>query len=378
MAVGKRRKFLISTKGGFMISERNKKPRRMFRRPSGRTIIILIAILIPLAIIASYVDFPATIAFVQHYFAPHNNFTYHGHTNYVGGVAWSPDGKRIASASGDDTVQVWDAFTGGHVLTYRGHSSDVVTVAWSPDGKYLASGSVDTTVQVWNATTGQHIFTYRGHTDTVFAVAWSPDGKRVASASNDGTVQEWEASTGKRIVTYSSQTTAKGVPAPWNTVAWSPDGKRIAVGGNGDVQIWNAATGGNVAYYGYHGGTVHEVAWSADGKYIASATSNIVQLWDIATGKNVYTYYGHSAEVFAVAWSPNGKRVASGDGDGLVLVWDALSGGHTYTYRGHADYYPGHNTSGTNAAINSVAWSPDGKHIASASSDSTVQVWQPL
>ena len=214
-----------------MISERNKKPRRIFRRPSGRTIIILIVILIPLAIIASYIDFPATIAFVQHYFAPHNNFTYHGHTNYVGGVAWSPDGKRIASASGDDTVQVWDAFTGGHVLTYRGHSSDVVTVAWSPDGKYLASGSVDTTVQVWNATTGQHIFTYRGHRDTVFAVAWSPDGKRVASASNDGTVQEWEASTGKRIVTYSSQITAKGFPAPWNTVAWSPDGKRIAVGG---------------------------------------------------------------------------------------------------------------------------------------------------
>ena len=203
----------------------------------------------------------------------------------MGGVAWSPDGKRIASASGDDTVQVWDAFTGGHVLTYRGHSSDVVTVAWSPDGKYLASGSVDTTVQVWNATTGQHIFTYGGHRDTVFAVAWSPDGKRVASASNDGTVQEWEASTGKRIVTYSSQTTAKGVPAPWNTVAWSPDGKRIAVGGNGDVQIWNAATGGNVAYYGYHGGTVHEVAWSADGKYLALAA------WNRATSEQEITIW---------------------------------------------------------------------------------------
>ena len=80
--------------------------------------------------------------------------------------------------------------------------------------------------------------------------------------------------------------------------------------------------------------------------------------------------------VFAVAWSPDGKRIASGDSDGLVLVWDAFTGGHTYTYRGHVDYYPGHYTSG--AAVNSLAWSPDGKHIASASSDSTVQVWQPM
>src|SRR5437588_234789 len=276
-----------------MLNRQGKKQRRFFRRPSGRTIFILIVILFPLAIIASYIDFPASVAFIRHYFTPPNHFTYHGHTAYISGVVWSPDGKRIASASGDGTVQVWDALNGSHVLTYRGHSSDALSVGWSPDGKYLASGGLDTTVQVWNATTGAHILTYRGHTDAVFAVAWSPDGIRIASASNDGTVQEWEATTGKRIVTISSSPSVKGPLAPWNTVAWSPDGKRIAIGGNGDVQIW-----------------------------------------------------------------------------------DAFTGGHTYTYRGHVDYYPGHYTSG--AAVNSLAWSPDGKHIASASSDSTVQVWQPM
>ena len=202
-----------------MLNRQGKKQRRFFRRPSGRTIFILIVILFPLAIIASYIDFPASIAFVRHYFTPPNHFTYHGHTAYVSGLAWSPDGKRIASASGDGTVQVWDALNGGHVLTYRGHSSDALSVGWSPDGKYLASGGLDTTVQVWNATTGEHILTYRGHTDAVFAVAWSPDGTRIASASNDGTVQEWEATTGKRIVTMSSSPSVRGPLAPWNTVA---------------------------------------------------------------------------------------------------------------------------------------------------------------
>src|SRR6266568_3791559 len=131
------------------------------------------------------------------------------------------------------------------------------------------------------------------------------------------------------------------------------------------------------SYYGYHAGTVHDLAWSPDGKYIAIGSDNTtVLLWEIATIKNIYNYTGHISDVFAVAWSPDGKRIASGDGDGLVLVWDAFTGGHTYTYCGHADYYPGHYTSG--AAVNSLAWSPDGKHIASASSDSTVQVWQPM
>jgi len=121
------------------------------RRSRRRMIIILGVVLVVILALVFFTDVPGEIAFVVHFVTPPNHFTYHGHSDYVSAVAWSPDGKRIASASGDHTVQVWDATNGGHVYTYRGHASDVLTVAWSPDGKYLASGSLDTTVQVWNA-----------------------------------------------------------------------------------------------------------------------------------------------------------------------------------------------------------------------------------
>ena len=119
-------------------------------------------------------------------------YTYRGHSSGVGAVGWSPDGKRIASGSADNTVQVWDATDGGNVYTYRGHSSAVNAVAWSPDGIRIASGGIDNTVQVWDATNGSNIYTYRGHSSAVNVVAWSPDGKRIASGSVDQTVQVWQ------------------------------------------------------------------------------------------------------------------------------------------------------------------------------------------
>ncbi len=129
-----------------------------------------------------------------------------GHSNRVSSVAFSPDGKRLASASGDNTVKVWDPQTGQELLTFREHSRPVTSVAFSPDGKRLASASSDKTVKVWDARTGQELFSLQGHTDDVNSVVFSPDGKRLASASDDQTVKVWEAQTGQELLTLKGHT----------------------------------------------------------------------------------------------------------------------------------------------------------------------------
>jgi Tol biopolymer transport system component len=213
-------------------------------------------------------------------------FTYRGHKDQVIFMAWSPDGKRLASGGGntfetnktsDPTVQLWDAIDGHHIFTYRGHTDSVFAIAWSPDGRRIASCSKDKTVQVWDARDGHHIFTYTGHTDGVIDVAWSPDGKHLASAGADKTVQVWDATDGHHIFTYTGHT-------DWVFgVSWSPDGTRIASGGDKTDQVWDAANGGNVIVYNNHTDSVIRVTWSPDGKLVASSSfDGTVQIWSPA------------------------------------------------------------------------------------------------
>jgi WD40 repeat protein len=299
-------------------------------------------------------------------------FTYTGHTEPVFSVAWSPAGKRLASASYDNTAQVWNADTGGAPLViYRGHSGLVGAVAWSPDGKRIASGGFDKTVQVWDAATGgSPLITYWGHAGVIESLAWSPDGRHIASASYDNTVQVWDAATGgSPLVTY------KGHTAFVESVAWSPDGQQIAsASADKTLQVWDAVTGGaplityNVHLYGNKYG-ISSVAWSPNGEQIATGGyDNKVQVWDATTRKGVLaTYIGHIGSVESVAWSPDGRHIVSGAFDSTVKLWDSDTGGNALvTYTGHA------------LAVSSVTWSPDSKHIASASYDNTVQVCQAI
>jgi WD40 repeat protein len=298
---------------------------------------------------------------------------FRGHPARVNAAAWSPDGKQIASASDDHTVQICNAKTGTTSLTYRGHSAEVFTVAWSPDGKYIASAGADKTVQVWEAATGNSIKTYKGHSDQVNATAWSSDSRLIASGSDDHTIQVWNIASGEVAMIYSQHTA--GVLA----VAWSPDNTVIASGSWDNtvkafstIQTESFAIGETVFDYRGHTAEVYAVAWSPDGKRIASASADkIVQVGNGINGATLFTYTGHSDVVHAVAWSPDGKRIASASADSTVQLWSAQTKQKTtrdkqFTYRGHSN------------SVCAVAWSPDGKRLASSSSDNTLQVWRPV
>jgi WD40 repeat protein len=206
--------------------------------------------------------------------------TLRGHAGFVDGVAFSPDGKRLATASWDSTAKVWDAVSGQELLTLRGHSGGVSGVAFSPDGKRLATASDDATAKVWDAISGRELLTLRGHSNIVISVAFSPDGKRLATASGDDTAKVWDAVSGQELPTL------RGHDRPVMGVAFSPDGKRLATTSQDDT----------------------------------------AKVWDAVSGQELLTLRGHDSAVMGVAFSPDDKRLATASYDSTAKVWDAFSG----------------------------------------------------
>jgi RNA polymerase sigma factor (sigma-70 family) len=298
---------------------------------------------------------------------PKLRFTLEGHRNFVTSVAYSPDGKTLASAGVNRTIKLWDVATGREKATFARHSdahpvpysTDLKAVVFSPDGKLLASGSADKTIQLCDVDTGKVLAILRGHTDGVTSLAFSPDGKTLASASLDETIRLWDVATRKQ------RATLKGHSEWVWSVVFSPDGKALAsASGDRTVRLWNVAAGTEQATLKGHRYTVHAVAFSPDGKTLASAgMDKAIQLWDVASRKNTATLRGHASDIHALVFSRDGKTLASASGDDTVKLWDVATGKVKATLTGHTD------------RVTCVGFSPRGRGLATGSHDGTIKLW---
>ncbi|AUX40495.1 uncharacterized protein SOCE26_018960 [Sorangium cellulosum] len=281
------------------------------------------------------------------------------HPDALHSAAFSPDGRRIVTASLDNTARVWNADGTGEPLILRGHEEVVYSAAFSPDGRRIVTASWDRTARVWNADGTGEPLVLRGHAGRLYAAAFSPDGRRIVTASQDKTVRVWNADgTGEPLV-------LRGHEGPLNSCAFSPDGRRIVSGSHDKtVRVWNADGTGKPLVLRAHKSLIHSAAFSPDGERIVTASwDKTARVWNAdGTGKPV-VLQGHEDAIYSAAFSPDGRRIVTASWDKTARVWNADGTGEPGVLQGHGD------------AVSSAEFSPDGERIVTASWDKTARVW---
>jgi WD40 repeat protein len=284
-----------------------------------------------------------------------------GHTAGVTGLAFSPDGKTLASSSWDRTIRLWDTAGGNEVRKIEGHGGGVNSVAFSPDGKALLSASGDGTARLWDAAAGNEVQQFRGHEGGVDVASFSRDGKRIATAGQDKTARVWDAASGKELHKL------EGHGSQVRGAAFSPDGKRlVTVSFDTTARLWDVETGKQLGQVKHTSG-FEGVAFAPDGKSVATVSGwgNSAHLWDVTGDAFRPRWHAKAGQPFAVTFSPDGKKLAAGGWDNVVHVWDAATGREIAASRpfGHT------------AWVHTVAFLPDRKTLVSAAADGAVIVW---
>lgn len=295
-----------------------------------------------------------------------------GHSKEVNAIAISPDGKILASGSNDNTINVWNLSTGQRLFTLKGHTDYIYSVAFSPDGQKIASASGDGTVKIWNLQTGQLLQTLQSNSENrVFSVTFTPDGQTLVSGNKDKTIKLWNPSTGQL------KNTLKGHSEFVLTVAVSPDGKTLASSGyDKTIKIWNLPAGTLISSVAEPtGNTIPSLAISPDGQTLASSDIyNKVHLWNLAQLLSgckgaqpcspTHSISAHKDYVNFVAFSPDGKTLASGSRDETIKLWKVQTGELESSIS---------NRSGN---VNAVTFSPDGKTLVSNGENGKIEVWR--
>lgn len=334
-------------------------------------------------------------------------WTQHRHGGWVENLAFSPDGRLLATASFDGTVRVWNAADGQPERVFNGGSGQVWAVRFSPDGRRLAAGgrnqiwiwdvatgevllrwktrdediddvlrldfsrddrlvttSHGARVRVWDAASGKELYSKQVHQNFSLGVVFSPDGRQFATTGGDGLACIWESADGKPVLTLA------GHAGSVTDVRFSPDGRRLVTGGSdGTAHVWDAVGGKLQTTFAGHGGFIRCVAFSPDGSQVASVGEDrVVRIWDATFGTEV-SLLAHGVRVESLAFSPDGGSIALGDVGGRVRVWKLVSPNAPAPLLGRGDT--------EHTMVSRVAFSPDGKRLVTAG-DNTVRLWDPF
>ena len=283
-----------------------------------------------------------------------------GHKSAVYGLAFSPDGRWLASGGMDRTARMWDLSAPGTGRVLPGNPVNTYQVAFRPDGKQLAAAGEDGVVRLWDLTrAAAKPQLLKGHRGLVFGVDYSPDGERLASASFDRTVRLW------RVGDLGLERVFKGARGNLLGVRFSPDGKLLASSGYDRVmRTWDVASGGLVASFHGHLEKAEGLAFSPDGKYIVTGSRDrTVRLWAMTSARPGDPDQGHTGPVYGIAFSPGGDLLASSGADNTIRVWQRDSGRQVHVLRGHR------------GKVRMIAFSPDGRKLASVGHDQEVRLW---
>lgn len=286
-----------------------------------------------------------------------------GESSEVGALAFSPNGKWLASSHKDGAIRLWDVKTGRISRTMPGPQQEIWSIAFSPDGGILAAGSNDKTIRLWDMQQYVALHTLTGHRGDVLEVAFSPDGKMLASASRDSTIRIWDVATG------AAKHTLLGHAGPVRTLAFSPDISKgmLLLSGSSDrsIRLWEANTGTELAATAGHRDKVNCVVFSPDDSLLASGSHDgTILLWSRYSGEQLNRLRGHKGAVWSLAFSPDGKLLISGGEDKIVRIWEVSSRIVVDSLQGHS------------GAVKCVAVDAGASYIASGSADKSIRLWQ--